>query len=359
MVIQGESMFIYNSLEAKTSVTFKLPKKWKLTTPWDKISDTLEFGNQALEALSKNVIVVGIYKEILIEEAGFASKLILLGYKKPDLTIIEPIYRKILKHHTKVFNNKKKGKYLMVWFPDGDWQTGEGYLDSYVVVKPEAPSVSHIPFWANSMSHEIFHYWLGGKIQAEVWASSQWFSEGTTELFANLSLIRKKIISKQQFFNILQKHFVLYQHFRYKWGTPYKVISLIEAGSNKSEYNAAIYDAGTITALCMDIEIRFQTNNNKSLEDLLKILYEKSISKNEKYTIEQIIELCSSLTGKNWTDFDKKYINGTEFLPISEILKKAGLHVIISQAGVHISENKFANSLEMSIRKSIFGIAND
>ena len=356
MVIQGESLFIYNSVKTKTSVTFKLPNKWKVTAPWDKISDNLEFGNQPLESLSKNVIVVGVYKELLIEETGFSSKLILLGYEKPDLALIEPIYRKILKHHTKVFDNKEKGKYLMVWFPDGEWQTGEGYFDSYVVVKPQAPSRRHIPFWANSMSHEIFHYWLGGKIGGQDWASTQWFSEGTTELFANLSLIRNKIISEQQFFNILQKHLVLYQSFRYKWGTPYEIISLIEAGSNKSEYNAAIYDAGTITTLCMDIEIRTQTNNNKSLENLLKILYERSINKSEKYTIEQVIKLSSSLTGEDWTDFDKKYINGTDFLPISETLKKAGLNVIISQSGVHISKNKSANSLEKNIRKSIFGI---
>ncbi|WP_297707922.1 hypothetical protein [uncultured Eudoraea sp.] len=353
MVIQGESLFIYNSLKSKTYVNFTLPIDWKVSTPWNVVSNNHEYGNQSLEFLSKNVIVVGNYKEILIEESGFSSKLVLLGYKNPNLEIIEPIYRKILKHHIKVVNNKEKGKYLMVWFPDGEWQTGEGYLGSYVVIKPQPPSVNHIPFWANTMSHEIFHYWLGGKIDAKDWASSQWFSEGTTELFANLSLIRNSIITEQQFFNLLQKHLVLYQSFRYKWGTPYEEISLIEAGSNKSEYNAAIYDAGTVTALCMDIEIRTQTNNAKSMEDVLKILYAKS--KSEKYTIEHVIEICSSLTGNDWTSFYNKYINGIEFLPLSESFKKAGLNLIISQAGVHIKNDENAKGLELSIKNSIFG----
>ncbi|WP_298896432.1 hypothetical protein [uncultured Psychroserpens sp.] len=357
MVIQSESMFIYNSLESNTYVNFAVPETWKISTPWNELSNNHEYGNQSLKFLSKNVIVIGNYKEILIEESNFSSKLVLLGYKNPNLEIIEPIYRKILKHHTQVFNNKEKGNYLMVWFPDGEWQTGEGYLGSYVVIKPQAPSESHIPFWANSMSHEIFHYWLGGKIDAQNWAESQWFSEGTTELFANLSLIRNNIISEQQFFNLLQKHLVLYQHFRYKWGTPYDIISLIEAGSNKSEYNIAIYDAGTVTALYMDILIRTQTNNTKSLEDLLKTLYIESMNdRGKKYTIEYVIKLCSFITGEDWTDFYEKYINGTEFLPIYEMFKKAGLDVIISQSGVHIKKSKKINPLQRRIRKSIFGL---
>ena len=355
IVIQGESLFIYNSLEAKTIVGFKLPKDWEITTPWNELSEQLTYGGQSLEILSKNVIVVGVYDEITIEESGFTTKLVLLGYNNPNLEIIEPVFRKIINHHVNVFDYKGKGKYLMVWFPDGDWQTGEGYLGSYVVVKPDAPSKKDIPFWANTMSHETFHYWLGGKIAAQNWAPSQWFSEGFTELHANLSLIRQGIVSEQQFFNQMQKHLVLYQHFRYKWGTPYEFMSLIDAGFNKSQYNAAIYDGGTVTALCMDILIRKQTNNKKSIEDVLKILLYEKGSKDEKYTVKQVVEVFNRVTDKDWSDFYNKYVYGTEFLPVSDIMKNAGLNVIISQSGAHITKNESANALELDIMNSMFG----
>ena len=119
------------------------------------------------------------------------------------------------------------------------------YEDSYIVSTTLGFTTRSKPSWANTIAHELFHIWNGARIKMEDWGTSQWFSEGVTEYMANTTLARTGLVNERQTLHMIQNHALLYLRFRYRWGTPYEAISLVDAGERKSQYNVAIYDAST------------------------------------------------------------------------------------------------------------------
>ena len=105
------------------------------------------------------------------------------------------------------------------------------------------------------------------------------------------------------------------------------------------------YSKGTLVGLMLDIEIRSRTNNKKSLDDVMFALNAEA-KKGKTFKDNELIGKMEKITGLDLQDFYKKYIAGTDSLPIDEYLKKMGVgrHVAThSDEGV-----SFGGSLSMS-----------
>lgn len=348
------SLFVYNNADLNTSVCLELPDGWKASTPWPETPDKPNcFRSDSLERLMNNVIVVGTHEDNFVVFEDFKANLVFLGYQSSASKLMLPVFRSIIKSFKSLFDYGEKGRYLMVWFPDYKWETGEAYQSSYAVVTRDLPKERNRVVWANSIAHETFHYWLGARIKAKDWAGLNWFSEGVTEYFANLVLMREGIISERQFLNLMQKHITLYQNFRYRFGTPYKNYSLVEAGSHKSYYNSAIYDGGWTAAFALDVLIREATQNEKNLEDVMRVMYQEFATKNTLYTNEDIQRICNKVAGKDLSKFFDEYVYGKEMIPVESLLQRAGFDAIVTISSVHISVDEDAAADRNSIRSGI------
>jgi predicted metalloprotease with PDZ domain len=75
----------------------------------------------------------------------------------------------------------------------------------------------------------------------------------------------------------------------------------------------------------LDVEIARQTKGEKSLDDLMRALYNEFYKGKDKWFTEaDFKKALTNLTGKNYDSFFKKYIQGTERFPIEEYLGYAG-----------------------------------
>ena len=175
-------------------------------------------------------------------------------------------------------------------------------------------------------SHELFHVWNVKNIRPqdmlpydytkENYSRLGFVYEGVTTYYGDLFLARCGVYSIQQFLKEIsdrvQKHFDNYGRFNlsvadssydtwldgYSTGVPHRKVS--------------IYDEGCLVALMIDLMIRRKTNNEKSLDDVMRALYNDFAKKKIGYTEHDYISIIENLTNEGVADFFIDYVYGTE-----------------------------------------------
>lgn len=190
-------------------------------------------------------------------------------------------------------------------------------------------------------SHEYFHTWNVKKIKPEaylpynlnkeVYTEQLWAFEGITSYYDDLSLVRNKIITAENYLEVLGKTItrVLRGNGRNKqsvaessFDTWTRFYQQDESAPNNI---VSYYTKGSLIALGLDFTIRKATNNKKSLDDVMKLLWieygKKSIGIPEK----MIETIASDISGENLQGFFDNYLYNTNDLPLSDYFNSVGI----------------------------------
>jgi predicted metalloprotease with PDZ domain len=210
---------------------------------------------------------------------------------------------------------------------------GESFLESFAFTLKDPIDQTNKIIWSNQMAHELFHYWNSDLIQARSQSERQWFSEGTAEYYANLTLVRQRIITESIFLSKVEKILGLYQNYR---GWRETETSLLEAGKNKGIHRFLVYNGGWAVAMALDVEIMESTNGKKNLDDFMRSMFAKYTTK--PYTYQDLVDTASEAGGIDLSPFFKKYVEGNELLPLNDYMDRLGYHMydIIYEAEVYL-----------------------
>jgi len=187
-------------------------------------------------------------------------------------------------------------------------------------------------------SHEYFHAWLVKRIQAKVFQPydlSQrnhtrllWLFEGFTSYYDDLQLFRSKRIDLNLYLGLVANNWnaILRGPGRNKqsladssfdaWTKYY------QADENTPNAVVSYYGKGALLALGLDLQIRAFSKNQKSLDDLMRLIWKKhgvtleGIAENG--LDELIIEAIGTEFSKTWSEMKSRYIFGTEDIPIQK-----------------------------------------
>ena len=127
-------------------------------------------------------------------------------------------------------------------------------------------------------------------------------------------------------------------------------------GAEKHNHWGLIYGGGLFVAISQDMIIRKASNNNKSVDDLMKSLFQKYGGTNDGYSLDELRASLSKLSGKDQSEFFDTYIKGTKSVPIDTYLSMAGLNAKIEEGTLKIDKNKSANQLEEHMTMGLLGI---
>jgi predicted metalloprotease with PDZ domain len=204
------------------------------------------------------------------------------------------------------------------------------------------PSFLGSPSLASITAHEIFHGWNVKRMRpAELWPYDYgrpmptellWISEGITDYYADLALVRGGISSPQSFYEDTQLKISEVD------GLP--PVALEDASLSTwiapRDGTAMIYyPKGSLAGLMLDILIRDASDNARSLDDVMKTVYEGSYGRDRGFTEEQWwAAVQSAAGGRTFQDFHDAYIDGREPYPWEEILPLAGLRLRVDVARV-------------------------
>ena len=191
------------------------------------------------------------------------------------------------------------------------------------------------------MAHEFFHLWNVKRIRPDAlgpfdytkenYTKLLWVAEGITDYYDRLTLRRAGFVSDQEFLQDTAKAIENLQK------TPGRLVQSTEEASfdawikyyrqDENSVNSQIsyYDKGAILGLLLDLEIR--KRSNKSLDDVMRYLYQEFYKKKRNYTPEDFQKACELMAGASLEQFFARYVRGREELDYNGALAAAGLRL--------------------------------
>jgi predicted metalloprotease with PDZ domain len=335
LFLVSKALFIVSDAAGARHVTFRVPKDWKVATPWTPA------GNHKYEAtdladLINNSIVLGTFNARELSVDDFKVTLALLGRMEASHELVAETLRKVLHAYGEVFGDVPRGQYLLTLFA-ADETDAEAYASSAAFTERDALTSNNRIGWGNTIAHELFHSWNGIRIAGHDYPSSQWLGEGFTEYFANLALVQEGLISTTLFRSMIEKNLGLYTCFR---SSPlFADVSLVDAGKNKRRNRLGVYEGGWAAAFTLDMEIRHLTGGRRTLRDFMRAMLTRYGA--TPYSIEDVIAVASDVAGADMSSLFQRYVIGTEMLPLEESLRRAGydVHTPFYTGALYISPN--------------------
>ena len=201
--------------------------------------------------------------------------------------------------------------------------------------------------WLGLVSHEFFHVWNVRRLRPralahydyehEVYFDELWVAEGITSYYEDLALARAGINSPKDYLAALSKQIetlqtgpgrlkqTLVESSRDAW------IKFYRPDENSSNTSINYYIKGAVVGFLLDASIRKRTNNRKSLDDVMRNLYERHANK-DGYTNSEVIQVASEITGSDMKGWLERAVGSTSELDYTEALDWLGLGFQASKA---------------------------
>lgn len=199
---------------------------------------------------------------------------------------------------------------------------GSAYLD-----EPFVPSIH---------AHEIAHAWNVKRLRpADLWPYRYdapqptpwlWISEGITDYYADLALVRSGLVDEAQFLETTLGKIASVED---RPATALEDASLQTWLGMRDATGDLYYDKGSLAGLALDILIRDASDNRSSLDAVMRELYERTYKAGRGFTHDDVWNAVARATrGKAWGDFERRYIDGREAYPWSEWLSLGGWRLV-------------------------------
>ena len=195
-------------------------------------------------------------------------------------------------------------------------------------------------------SHEFFHAWNVKRLRPlplgpfdytqMVHTPSLWISEGLTSYYGSLQVERAGLISPQQYLDGIAR---LITNFEARpgrkersiedtsWDTWFSNPMSISQANNLANTYYSYYDGGQLMGHILDFAIRDNTNNQKSLDDWMRLLYSRYALPKPGFKPEDAIHAANEVAGKDVSDLFRRYISGMEPIPYELYFALAGIEV--------------------------------
>jgi predicted metalloprotease with PDZ domain len=181
------------------------------------------------------------------------------------------------------------------------------------------------------VAHEFFHIVTPLTIHSEEihnfdfndpkMSKHLWLYEGVTEYFAGNVQVKYGLISPEEYLNVLrQKMFTASQFLD---TVPFTEISKFTLDPYKDQYYN-VYQKGALIGMCLDIKLRKLSDGKYGMQNLVVDLGKK-FGKSKAFQDDQLFSEITALTYPEIGEFLKRYVGGSETLPLQDIFSLVGV----------------------------------
>ncbi|RYG46928.1 MAG: M61 family peptidase, partial [Chitinophagaceae bacterium] len=205
-------------------------------------------------------------------------------------------------------------------------------------------------------SHELFHTWNIKKIRpvemmpydftGENYFRTGYVAEGVTTYYGDVLLGRSGVFTEKQYLNELHNLFKRYfdNHGRHNQSVADASYDTWLDGYKPGIPNrkVSIYVNGAMAALILDLEIRHKTSGTKSLDDVMRMLWERFGKTGIGYSDQDYRNIAEEVYGDSLETYFRELIDGKiphEFY-LQKLLPHFGLELKINHSPV-ISESAY------------------
>lgn len=196
-------------------------------------------------------------------------------------------------------------------------------------------------------SHEFWHLWNVKRIrpaalwpynyQQEAYTRLHWFTEGVTEYYTNLILVRAGLMDREKYLEMMAEGFAdLDNTYANSHISPEQ--SSFDSWLARSNYSdphlrTSYYPQGERVGLLLDLKLRMESDGKVSLDDVFRYLNQEYFKQNRGVPEDGIQLACEKLTGKNFKDFFAQHVAGTQKPEYDTYLATIGMELKVNDGG--------------------------
>lgn len=353
----GAALFFYipGYERCPLRVTIVPPKpQWQVTTSLPSvIGEPNTFEAADFDALVDSPFEIGRHQLYEFEVLGKPHQLAVWGQGNLEPERLLPDMKRIIHVQAELFGGLPYDRYLFLLHLTSQGFGGLEHKSSCSLIYQRFGFRNRDRYdrFIQLVAHEFFHLWNVKRIRPkalevfdydqENYTPSLWFSEGTTSFYDLVLPLRAGIYSVGTYLNCLSREIS-----RFLTTPGRKVQSLSESSfdawiklyrpdANTPNSQMSYYLKGEMVSFLLDLLIRQRHGNRRSLDDVMRQLWQQFGQDEVGFTPEQLEHIIASVAGTDLSDFFSRYLHGTAELPFNECLLPFGLQL---QADVGLEE---------------------
>jgi predicted metalloprotease with PDZ domain len=337
-------MYVPTRRAEDTQVQFDdVPDGWRVAADLPADSPSNSFTAASYDKLVDAPAEAGKFTEFAFDEAGAHFRVVVDG-KQWHREALESILRDITKYEVHLMGGAPFHQYTFFYHFGTYPEVGGGGMEHSNCT---AISVSSGDAAASVTAHEFFHAWNVKRIRPqtlepvdytkEMFTRALWFAEGVTSTYGAYTLERSGLWTKDQFYADLAGQIgELDSRPAHRWQSVEE--SSLDAWLEgydeyrRPERSISYYNKGQIVGDMLDLAIRDATDNHKSLDDVLRRMYDVYAKQGRFYDDSQGVQSAiKEVTGVKFDDFFRNYVAGTEEIPYDKFFSAAGLELKVER----------------------------
>jgi predicted metalloprotease with PDZ domain len=251
---------------------------------------------------------------------------------------VEEELKRICKYEIKLMGEAPFGSYTFILHIGKAAAGAGGGMEHADATAINIPSDEYLKGVA---AHEFFHLWNVKRIRPaslepvdyskEQYTRALWFAEGVTSTYGSYTLLRSGLWSKAEFYIDLSELITeLEERPAERWQSAEEssLDAWLEKYSlyNRGDQSISYYTQGQVLGVLLDILIRERTQNQHSLDDVLRLMNDEFAKTGRTYRDSLDIRLSTEkIAGGSFAEFFSRYVAGPGPLPYKDVLAHAGL----------------------------------
>ncbi|HHP7232382.1 MAG TPA: M61 family metallopeptidase [Xenococcaceae cyanobacterium] len=338
-------MFIPELIQQPLKLQILPPKpEWEVTTTLANIPEKPHtFIAPDFDTLVDSPVEVGQQKISSFEVLDKPHYYAVWGQGNAQIKQIIKDTKKIIETEAKIFDGLPYEKYLFLLHLSGSGYGGLEHKECCTLNYPRLGFKNKEKYqrFMQLVAHEFFHLWNIKRIrpkaletfdyEQENYTTSLWFSEGVTSYYDMLIPLKAGIYNRKKFLDNLSKDITKYLSIPGRNIQPLDEssfdawIKLYRREAHSDNNQISYYLKGELVALLLDLLIRNKHQNQKSLDDVMRIMWERYGKAEIGFTPEDLQQVFEEVAEQDLSDFFRCYLETTKALPFDAYFAPFGL----------------------------------
>ncbi|MGP8158565.1 MAG: M61 family metallopeptidase [Thermoplasmata archaeon] len=337
--------YVDGHLSEPSSVALDVPADWTVITELEELSGTPpRYRARTYDELVDSPIDVGRPIVLTVRPAGIPHRICLCGEGgNYEAHALEQDISKVVEAAIALVGDSPLSRYTFFYHltnvPDGGLEHASS--TSCVVSRTIFRSPEAYRHFLALTAHEYLHLYNVKRIRPKVlgpfdytrenYTRLLWWMEGTTDYFTYLVLRRAGLYTTDQFLEQRAKVVKEYLDIPGRNRVSLEESSFLtwidhyQPFEETPNQSVSYYRKGDLVSMCLDLEIRHQSDARASLETVLRLLWKEYGKVGRGLEEDELLPVVNRATGLDLTSFFDRFVRGTEELDLPAFARHAGL----------------------------------
>ena len=345
--VDGSAVFMFVKKYSDLPLTLRVVPfgNWHVTTGLEASKSKNTFTAPTYEHLADCPLEIGNQKDYVFEVDGKEHVLSITGEGNYNADTLKKDITKIVTVQKEFWGRLPYDRYVFLLALSPSGGGGTEHINSCVL--GERPFVFANPDtykgFLGLISHEFFHTWNVKQLRpaainrydwtGESYAKELWIAEGTTSYLHGLLMERAGYIPELKYLERVasaidadesrpgNKHQSLTESSYDAW------IKFWKDTEQSYNFETDYYGRGAAVSFALDMTIRKLTQNRKSLDDVMRLMFTRFPLGKGGYTIADFRNVAEETAGTSLRRFFDDYVDGTKSIPWKEMIAAVGLEL--------------------------------